>query len=118
MSVACFAAIALAGLSRDVSACHYPTHRPGRTRTCDPLLRRQMLYPAELRARIHVGNCSLLGKVHRFGTSNCSGGACSNNLGEGNCSKREIGIIRIFWRGEMKKLTQITKMIAALSLFA
>jgi hypothetical protein len=23
---------------------------PGRTRTCDPLLRRQMLYPAELRA--------------------------------------------------------------------
>lgn len=23
---------------------------PGRTRTCDPLLRRQVLYPAELRA--------------------------------------------------------------------
>src|SRR5262245_3182044 len=25
---------------------------PGRTRTCDPLLRRQMLYPAELRDRV------------------------------------------------------------------
>src|SRR5438132_12060581 len=25
-------------------------HRRGRTRTCDPLLRRQMLYPTELRA--------------------------------------------------------------------
>jgi hypothetical protein len=25
--------------------------RRGRTRTCDPLLRRQMLYPPELRAR-------------------------------------------------------------------
>src|SRR2546425_80338 len=27
-------------------------NRPGRTRTCDPLLRRQMLYPPELRAQI------------------------------------------------------------------
>src|SRR6184192_3838849 len=26
-------------------------HRSGRTRTCDPLLRRQMLYPPELRTR-------------------------------------------------------------------
>ncbi len=26
-------------------------NRPGRNRTCDPLLRRQMLYPTELRAR-------------------------------------------------------------------
>jgi hypothetical protein len=26
--------------------------RRGRTRTCDPLLRRQMLYPPELRARL------------------------------------------------------------------
>jgi hypothetical protein len=27
---------------------------PGRTRTCDPLLRRQMLYPPELRAPIRL----------------------------------------------------------------
>ena len=27
---------------------------PGRTRTCDPLLRRQMLYPAELRDRLEI----------------------------------------------------------------
>jgi len=26
--------------------------RSGRTRTCDPLLRRQMLYPAELRSHV------------------------------------------------------------------
>jgi hypothetical protein len=26
--------------------------RRGRTRTCDPLLRRQVLYPTELRARV------------------------------------------------------------------
>src|SRR3954447_14777149 len=30
--------------------------RSGRTRTCDPLLRRQMLYPAELRS--HKRRCS------------------------------------------------------------
>ena len=29
-----------------------PFSTPDRIRTCDPLLRRQMLYPAELRARI------------------------------------------------------------------
>ena len=29
--------------------------RRGRTRTCDPLLRRQMLYPPELRARLVSG---------------------------------------------------------------
>ena len=28
------------------------TGRRGRTRTCDPLLRRQVLYPTELRARV------------------------------------------------------------------
>ncbi len=30
------------------------TGEPGRTRTCDPLLRRQMLYPPELRARVLI----------------------------------------------------------------
>ena len=50
-----FMAIALAGRPPDVEASHLRTSRPGRTRTCDPLLRRQMLYPPELRARVHVG---------------------------------------------------------------
>ncbi len=29
---------------------------PGKTRTCDPLLRRQMLYPTELRDRVNPKN--------------------------------------------------------------
>jgi hypothetical protein len=33
---------------------------PGRTRTCDPLLRRQMLYPPELRARTGLYFSSVL----------------------------------------------------------
>src|SRR4030095_11739060 len=37
-------------------AAHFDT--PGRTRTCDPLLRRQMLYPPELRERAR--NCTRL----------------------------------------------------------
>lgn len=38
--------------------------RTGRTRTCDPLLRRQMLYPAELRSQTAVtGGSSALDEV-------------------------------------------------------
>ena len=32
------------------SELEFPVSAPGRTRTCDPLLRRQLLYPTELRA--------------------------------------------------------------------
>ena len=34
---------------------------PGRTRTCDPLLRRQMLYPAELRGlAVRCSDCQTI----------------------------------------------------------
>ena len=38
-------------------------NRPGRTRTCDPLLRRQMLYPPELRAQKVCPSVYLIYKV-------------------------------------------------------
>ena len=64
-----FMAIALAGRS---------TSRPGRTRTCDPLLRRQMLYPPELRARVHVGIVAYLVKYTVSGCPTVAAGLCSN----------------------------------------
>jgi hypothetical protein len=39
---------------RQQNPCHTRLCAPGRTRTCDPLLRRQPLYPAELRRRDDV----------------------------------------------------------------
>jgi hypothetical protein len=45
------------GAERSVSAiCRYFLSAPGRTRTCDPRLRRPSLYPAELRGLV-VGDC-------------------------------------------------------------
>src|SRR5579871_5434953 len=40
-----------AGHSDPLQIIHL-VNTPGRIRTCDPLLRRQMLYPTELRARV------------------------------------------------------------------
>src|SRR5262245_27898567 len=39
-----------------LSYVHHCAGAPGRTRTCDPRLRRPMLYPAELRARSRSNN--------------------------------------------------------------
>src|SRR5919106_3643470 len=39
--------------NRPISPARPPLGAPGRTRTHDPLLRRQPLYPAELRGRVH-----------------------------------------------------------------
>src|SRR4249919_530817 len=39
-----------------LSYVHHCSGAPGRTRTCDPRLRRPMLYPAELRARSRSNN--------------------------------------------------------------
>src|SRR5580765_8956875 len=45
---------------------------PGQTRTADPLLRRQMLYPTELRAHIvQLTHCTAF--VAFFATGNCAG---------------------------------------------
>jgi hypothetical protein len=41
--------VAAAWMTAAAKPLHF--HTPGRTRTFDPLLRRQMLYPPELRAR-------------------------------------------------------------------
>ena len=48
------AALRAAGMREDAGGASLrfaQASTPGRTRTCDPLLRRQMLYPAELRGR-------------------------------------------------------------------
>ena len=55
-----------------------PPGAPGRTRTCNPRLRRPMLYPVELRA--HCGFSKLVG-VERFELpTHCSQSSCATRL--------------------------------------
>ena len=49
---------------------------PGRIRTCDHLLRRQMLYPTELQALIVLTNIVVI----RTTLLDCSGWACSTAI--------------------------------------
>src|SRR5262245_43058967 len=73
--------------------------RPGRTRTCDPLLRRQMLYPAELRAR-QVCKFSTLGRT-----------SFSPGLRYAKCNW-----VPVLSGGAMKKIAQMMTFIAVVAL--
>src|SRR5215831_18091228 len=74
-------------------------NRPGRTRTCDPLLRRQMLYPAELRAR-EVSKFNMLGRT-----------SFSPRLRYGKCWGTPV-----VSGGAMKKIAQMMTFIAVIAL--
>ena len=56
---------------------------PGRTRTCDPRLRRPLLYPAELRAQIEVmagRGATLVGAEGFEPPTSCSQSRCATRL--------------------------------------
>src|SRR5689334_18040817 len=69
--------------------------RRGRTRTCDPLLRRQMLYPTELRARVwDFLYFSLVGEI--YGAPLPSKGECWKLSSRSPRTRCRIAPLRLF----------------------